>query len=179
MNAMLLFDVSAALETLGHRHGDHPFLGIWEEIHWMNTPGPLYCSDTDNCGTGPVAAPDNVEVDGDGFEVLYRQPINLFELHQVIQATERDTFHNYGMDGNQHWSYEMIKVWWAEPRQEIEQEVKRLYEYQGVHGTRDTMAFPQRWLNYFQEGLYSYLQAYAFFLDTGRLPMINDRLPAL
>lgn len=66
MDTALLFDVSLALETLGHRQGDHPFLGTWEEKHWMSTPGPIYCGGTDNCGTGPVAAPNNVELDERG-----------------------------------------------------------------------------------------------------------------
>lgn len=59
----VFLNVSTALEGWGLRHGSGVFLGKWEEKHWMNTPGPLYCGDTDNCGTGPGDAPNNVELD--------------------------------------------------------------------------------------------------------------------
>lgn len=180
MDSIQLFDVSAALGTLGHRHGDALFQGDWADIHWMSTPGPMYCGATDNCGTGPVAAPNNVTTDEDGFEVLYRQPATLDELHEVVQAAECDTFAGYGANGDVHWSYEMLKVWWTEPRCKIEQEVRRLYEFHRANGTYVTWVNQlHQWLDYYQHGLYHYLQAYAFFLDTRRLPQPNDRLPDL
>lgn len=172
-----LFDASTTLESLGYHHGNRPFLGTWEEIHWMSTPGPIYCGQTDNCGTGPVAAPQHVEVDRDGFEVIYRQPANLFELQQLVGAADTDPFHGYGIDGNLHWSYAMLKTWWAEPRRKIEQEVRSLIEARREN--RYELDGLTRWLDYLQHDLYQYLQTYAFFLDTGRFPQANERLPTL
>jgi len=56
----------------------------------MNTPGPFYCGDGDNCGTGPLVAPNNVALDEDGYEVIYRQPVNRYELRQVLEAAWAD-----------------------------------------------------------------------------------------
>src|SRR5215472_17392848 len=61
-------------------------LGEWSDNKWLNTPGPIYCGQTDNCGTGPLEAPDNIEVDGESFQILYRQPVNFYELEQVVLA---------------------------------------------------------------------------------------------
>ncbi|HEY7357346.1 MAG TPA: hypothetical protein VH590_12795, partial [Ktedonobacterales bacterium] len=91
----IFLDVSAALEALGHRHGDGGFLGEWKDNRWMNTPGSIYCGETDNCGTGPLAAPNNVAVDEKGFEIIYRQPVNRYELHQVVDAAWVDPFSGY------------------------------------------------------------------------------------
>src|SRR5262249_31145265 len=126
----IFLDVTAALETLGKRHGEGDFLAKWEDKHWMNTPGPIYGGDTDNCGTGPLAAPNNVAVDEDGYEVIYRQPVNRYELRQVVDAAWAEVVHGYGANGNLHWSYETIKAWWSDPRRKIEQELKQLYEAQ-------------------------------------------------
>jgi hypothetical protein len=177
MDSTLLFDVSTALDALGYHHGDRPFLGKWEERHWMSTPGPIYCAEAGN-GSGLLIAPNNVHTDDEGLiEIVYRQPRNLSELHQVVQAAVADTFQGYGMDGNQHWSSERLKEWWAGPRRMIEQEVRRRYELQCAQGLYAPWIGLHQWLDYLQKGLYKYLQVYAFFLDTGRLPLINERLP--
>ena len=65
---MSLFDVSATLASLGYHHGDPPFLGHWGQIHWMNTPGPMYCAETDNATPAPLVAPNHVEEDKGGFQ---------------------------------------------------------------------------------------------------------------
>ncbi|HEU5370045.1 MAG TPA: hypothetical protein VFU69_16355 [Ktedonobacterales bacterium] len=148
----------------------------------MNTPGPIYCGETDNCGTGPDNAPYNVGLDNEAFQAIYRQPTNLDELQQVVDAASFDPFHGYGADGNLHWSYETIKEWWSKQRREIEQEVRRLYEAQ-LAGAKKELAYwgePKWWLGYLQDNrLYQYLQVYAFFLDNGRIPTERDTLPEL
>lgn len=177
MDSTPLFDVSVALETLGYRHGDAPFQGEWADRHWMSTPGPIYCGDTDNCGTGPLQAPNNVVLDGNGFQILYRQPVHLYELKQVAQAADHDTFHAYGVDGDLHWSYEAVKAWWIGPRRQIEHEARLLYVANShLHNYYIEL---KRWLDYLYGDLYQDLQAYAFFLDTGRSPLPNDKLPNL
>ena len=178
----IFLDVTTALETLGHRHGDEYFQGKWEEKHWMNTPGPIYCGDTDNCGTGPDAAPYNVALDEHSYQIIYRQPINLNELSQVWDAAWADPFSGYGADGNLHWTRETIKTWWTEQKPKVEQEVRRLINIRLVLNTNNTQAYYRElrwWQGYLQTGLYKYLQVYAFFLDNGRIPTESERLPEL
>jgi hypothetical protein len=175
----IFLDVPAALQALGHHHGDEYFQGKWEEKHWMNTPGPIYCGDTVSCGTGPPAAPNNVGVDEKWHEVIYRQPANYNELRQVVHAAEAEVVSGYGADGDLHWSYETIKEWWAEPRRKVEQEVRRLYEAELARNNK-TSSYGcewKWWLGYLKSGMHQYLQVYAFFLDNGRIPTERDTLP--
>lgn len=180
----IFLDVSKALETLDGPHRDKDFwlLGKWEDKHWMNTPGPLYCGDTDNCGTGPGEAPNNVALDDNARQVIYRQPANHDELLQVMQAAAVDPFAGYATDGNLHWTYATVKGWWVEYHREVEQEVRRLINAKLVFGTNDSKEYYRGlrwWLGYLQRGMYQYLQIYAFFLDNGCIPTEGDRLPEL
>lgn len=134
-------DVSIALADIGEHHGAGGFTGRWADKHWMNTPGPLYCGETDNCGTGPLAAPNNVQVDAEGYEVIFRQPVNRYELCQVARAAGADPFAGYGADGDTRWSYQELRTWWAE-RRALEQELDRWYAEQiALEGDKDYVYF--------------------------------------
>src|SRR6516225_8472665 len=70
MEREYLFDVSAALFAWDEGETANHFLATWSDKTWMNTPGPLYCGNGDNCGTGPLQAPYNVQLDPEGYEVV-------------------------------------------------------------------------------------------------------------
>jgi hypothetical protein len=108
----IFLDVTAALKTLRHRHGDNDFLGYWEEKHWMNTPGPLYCLEPNPYawGVGAYKVPNNVGLDSVGSSVIYRQPVNSYELHRILEAAHDDEPETYGADGELHWTYETVKA---------------------------------------------------------------------
>jgi hypothetical protein len=181
MCGQIFTDVSAALTTMGMRHGQQPFTGDWSDKHWMNMPGPIYCGETDNCGTGPLSAPNNVHVDAEGHEFIFRQPTNLYEIRQVLLAAEVDLFAGYGADGNLHWTYEEIKEWWGRKR-ELESEITKLYEEQIALNDRKDYAYfagLSRWRDFIEDGVGTYLRVYAFFLAEGRIPAIGDHLPTL
>jgi hypothetical protein len=168
---------------MGVRHGEGVFLGRWPEKHRLNTPGPLYGGETDNSGTGPLAAPNNVHRDADGFEFIFRQPVNRYEVRQVLLAAEWDPFGGYGADGNVHWTYEAIKEWWR-GRQGMEAELSDEYERQLALRVRMDRSYDnsylvglERWRSYIKDGMEAYLRAYAFFLLEGRPPAADDRLP--
>jgi hypothetical protein len=180
-----LFDVSAALVAWDERETAGYWLATWSDKSWMNTPGPLYCGNGDNCGTGPLYAPNNVQQDPEGFEVIFRQPVNRFELQQVIWAATVDPLHGYGCDGDTHWSVQAIRTWWAEQRHEVEVTLMRELEAQRALGSaRDYQdhAYSVRlgqWLEYLRHEALPYLQLYAFFLEEGHLPDGDAVLPTL
>src|SRR5688572_7007151 len=129
MYSEIFMDVSSALTNLGFRHKERPFTGNWSEINWMNTPGPIYGAGTDTCGTGPLAAPNNVQLDESAQEVVFRQPVNLYELRQVIHAADSDPFQGYGADGDSHWTHETIRDWWKR-RRELETNINKWHHQQ-------------------------------------------------
>lgn len=174
-------DVADYLAKLGYRHGSAPFLGIWTQKHWMNTPGPFYCSSTDNTETGPLAAPNNVGVDREGFEVIFRQPVNQFELSQLIQAAEWDPFQNYGADGNVHWTPQTVRDWWAQ-RAELIQVLDRMENEQrslNAGGDSSSIASILRWRGFLANGMSHYLRSYIFLLEHGRKPRDTESIPNL
>jgi hypothetical protein len=170
------FDVTAALAAWPDRAAVQQFQGKWTDKHWMNTPGPIYCGDCDNSGTGPPQAPNNVQVDSDGFQVIFRQPANFYELRQVLNAASHDPFGAYATDGDAHWSYPALHAWWREKRPAIEHEIERMRQWLIIDHP-DAAIGVERWLDYYRYGLREYLQSYAFFLETGRAPSARDTLP--
>lgn len=88
---------------------EHP----WAEKHPFNIPGPFFTADTTNCGTGRPEAADNVMYDADGYEYIYRQPSNYHELIQVLNASAVEICGGYSCYGNQRWTYDSCKEWWA------------------------------------------------------------------
>ncbi|MDQ2827759.1 MAG: ferredoxin [Chloroflexota bacterium] len=173
----IFMDITATLSKLG----EEPWGGVWGDKHWMNTPGALYGGQTDNCGTGPLDAPNNIQVDHKGYEFIFRQPVNLYELRQVLQAAYDDPFQGYGADGDAHWSYDGVKEWWTRKR-ELEAEIDQRYKEQlALEDHKDYRYFValQRWRDYLETGMHAYLRAYAFFLSERRVPRDEDRLPDL
>jgi hypothetical protein len=177
----VFLNVSEALATLGVGHGNVSFQGDWSSINWMNTPGPIYGAETDNCCTGDGLAPNNVQLDGDGREVIFRQPVNLYEVRQVIKAADAEAFCGYGADGDSHWSYEKVKEWWAR-KHELEAEVERLYQQELALGEKlhyERYTGLLRWKDYVAAGLHLYLRVYSFFLEERRIPTAADTLPGV
>jgi hypothetical protein len=178
------FDVTAALRAWPDRAAVQHFQGKWTDKHWMNTPGPIYCGDCDNSGTGPLEAPNNVQMDPKGYEVIYRQPVNPYELGQTLGAAWADPGHGYAMDGDAHWSYFAVRAWWVEKRPEVERALA--HEYESFRQKRNEsrldyayFAGVRRWQAYMRDGLRDYLRAYAFFLEMGRAPGARDALPEM
>jgi hypothetical protein len=83
-----------------------------EEVYWLNTPGPVYTTQTDNCGTGQPEAPNNVGGDEDYYEFMFKQPHNQIELSEVRTAAAVDPYGGYYFDGNIFWTNERIVEWW-------------------------------------------------------------------
>jgi hypothetical protein len=138
---------------------------------------------------GAYEAPNNVALDSVGSPIIYRQPVNRYELSQIVKVADRDEPQTFGADGNLHWTYEAAREWWAKPRRKLQEEVRQLYDaqrelgkQQNYFGRQQTYYYTSglsRWLDYLKDGMYQYLQVYAFFLDNRRIPTESDTLPEL
>lgn len=179
MDHDIFLDITVTLARRGERHGAGRWGGLWTDKHWMNTPGPLYGGQTDTCGTGPLVAPNNVLFDHHGYEFIFRQPVNHYELRQVLDAADADPFQGYGADGDIHWSVGGVKEWWARRRELEAENDLRLSEQLALASNSDYPYFAalHRWQDYLNTGMHSYLRVYAFFLSERRVPGVEDRLP--
>lgn len=93
--------------------------GNFGEIHWLNTPGPIYTTYTDNCGTGQVEAMNNVSCDKNDHEAIFRQPFTKKELIETLSAALVDPFGAYYFDGNENWNNENIVGWWNKSEERV------------------------------------------------------------
>ena len=170
-------NVAQELEQLPPEQQDNAriyFRNNWENRNWMNTPGTIYCADTDNCGTGMLEATANVRYCADSYEVIYRQPLDHSELIQVISAAKCETFGGYGADGDLHWNRELLRDWWAN-RDRLKAEIALLKE---TDGSMEAHQYDE-WLLYLDGDALLYLRVYAFFLENQRAPRKKETLPEL
>ena len=181
-----LLDVGAELARWGYRHGSDSFHGEWKARNAWNIPGPVYVGDDDSCGTGPDAAPNNVWLPTDneyvsdpGGEFVFRQPASMFELRQIVIASETNAMDAYGADGDAHWTAQDVHEWWRTMSESVAAARRRVEDFDaGVRawaGERRSGMPPgkwpsaglRRWLNYMESGAEPYLRRYVAYLDEG------------
>ncbi len=182
----LLPDIAKTLRSLGFRQGIGDFQARWEERNPWNIPGPIYVGDDDSCGTGPMAAPNNVympetrdesrflpaRLHGYGGEFVFRQPSTLFELRQIVEAAATNTTDAYAFDGNDHWTPQAVAGWW-ESVQPVRTDGRRLlhgFANDIRRGLRRDEPWPsdglRRWIDYLENGAEAYLDKYVAALVT-------------
>ena len=174
-----------------NQHGD------FSNINWLNTPGPIYTTTTDNCGTGQTEAVNNVSGDKDYCEIIFKQPVNFKELEETISAAICDPFGSYYFDGNQNWNFENIITWYNQSEDRINYIVDRYREelrlplhqphicswkigneiFTGqLYGPPKSVPENYKsWLDFYQFGLKNYLEWYVYQLESRKvnLPSLN------
>ncbi|MCE7005432.1 ferredoxin [Kibdelosporangium philippinense] len=129
-----------------------------------------------------MSAPRHVMYDDDyGQEFIYRQPQNVEEVKQVLDAAWDDPWTGYAADGDNHWTPATVREWWADRRRLSEWATGLLSnwsisanedEREAATGARDLLA-------YLDNGMAAYLRGYVFWLSEGREPVADDTLPEL
>ena len=130
--------------------------------YWLCTPGPIYCANTDNCGGGPIVAPNNVSLDENGYEIIFRQPTSDFELAQVLEAADADPFDGYRFNGNSSWTTKLVDEW-ANKRKPITDFIITQISLAKLSNDKNKyydIAMYSRWLLYIESELDYYLDQY-------------------
>lgn len=169
-------DITILQEYLPDFADDWSFIGYndFKEINWLNTPGPIYTTVTDNCGTGQPAAMKNVGGDEDYHEIIFKQPFTREELEQTLTAALIDPFASYYFDGNQNWTETLIRRWWSKSHERIAY-ILELYEHElhlpevivdrPLYGPRERIPDNYKnWLDFYQNEMKEYLEWYIFKL---------------
>lgn len=159
--------------------------GHFNEIHWLNTPGPIYTTQTDNCGTGQAEAVNNVSGDIDYREIIFKQPFTREELKETLVAAYTDTFDAYFYDGNENWTKELIINWWSKSDVRIAY-ILELYDRElNLPEVPDELSFGdiepipenyKNWLDFYQNGMKEYLEWYIFKLSGEQMELNDIRL---
>jgi hypothetical protein len=135
----------------------------------MNIPGPIYGAETDTCATGPEQAPQNVLLDTNGQEFVFKQPSTADEFRDIVSAAICECFAGYGADGDTHWRLSLIREWWQTRDQML----------RGLHKDIGNECGIAKWREGLLGGLAKYLRIYAFYVENGRVPNEDDALPEL
>lgn len=158
-------------------------VGKFQDIHWLNTPGPIYTTCTDNCGTGQIEALNNVGGDQDYREIIFKPPFTYTELKETLNAAAVDPFDAYYFDGNEWWNEENIIAWWNKSEERINYIIDRYEEElhlpENPHITSVKIGdkiftghffgpirpIPENykyWLDFYQFGMKGYLEWYIY-----------------
>ncbi len=145
------------------------FQSAFNKRNPLNIPEPFYGAETGTCETGTAEAPHNVLLDHSGLEFVFTQPSGEAELRDVISAAICECFVGYGVDGDDHWTLMLIRDWWRS-------RLDLLALSSQTTGTAESKRLWERIL--LGEGEV-YLRAYAFFVETRRLPADMNALPEI
>lgn len=173
-------DAQKFIELIGHlkfvKYGD------FKEVNWLNTPGPVYTTYTDNCGTGQVEAMNNVGGDEDYHEVIFKQPLNMLELTETLTAAAIDPFGAYYFDGNQNWTINLIIEWWRKSNERVNYILDRYQDELNLlailnrpfYGPSEPIPENYKnWLGFYQKGMREYLEWYILKLSNQEV-ILND-----
>jgi hypothetical protein len=126
---------------------------------------------------------DNVLIDESGQEFVWRQPQGPAQLRGLLQAARVDPFCGYAWDGDEHWTTELVREWWA-TRGEVSEWIDRqlgneellssAYNYE-----RAAVGSLQKFRAYFNVDLQSDLREYVFWLEKHRTRADDEPLPML
>lgn len=152
-------------------HASEYLMGRWEERSWLNVPGPFYGAETDTCATGRLAAPYNVLYTDDGQEFIWKQPQNSEQVSAVLDAAYQDPFSGYAWDGDDHWTVDLVRQWWAERgrvRDWIERQLGEDRWLKDPYDRQAVLKALREFKSYLDGTLELHLRGYLLWLDTRR-----------
>ncbi|WP_159062097.1 hypothetical protein [Streptomyces sp. WM6368] len=124
---------------------------------------------------------------------FYRQPTDEGQVFDVLCGASLDLYEGYNWDGDDHWTVEAVRAWWADrgrvrawavdiaadwgadthPHWGSNNDPRFLGHYHdAAQGHRDFIA-------HIDDGLESYLRGYLFWLEQRREPRPGEALPRL
>lgn len=146
------------------------FPSKFSEKNPLNIPGPIYGAETDTCCTGPQEAPNNVLLDKNGQEFVFRQASKAEEFRDLVSAAISECFEGYGADGDSHWRLSTIRDWWGSREDMLATEIGEPWcNFECI----------ERWKRALRGEAEGYLRVYAFFVENGRVPVDRDILPEM
>ncbi len=164
-------------------HASDYLNGRWEERSWLNVPGPFYAAETDTCATGRLAAPSNVLYTDHGQEFIWKQPQNPEQVRAVLDAAYQDPFSGYAWDGDENWTVDLVRQWWAEHervREWIERQLRNERWLKDPYDRQAVLEALREFKSYMVGALELHLRVYLLWLDTGRRRVTEtERLPDL
>ena len=169
------FETDSHIEFIKeHELRDNDFCNI----DWLNTPGPLYATNKATFGSGYIIACKNIANNMQKCQVVFKQPLNKCEVEKTLLAVELDDFAGYYFNGNNCWNKDNIIAWWQKSEERImtilELYKQELHLPQKAYEDDDIFQRPapenyKRWLDFYQEGMKTYLEWYIYKLSNNKI----------
>ncbi len=139
-------------------------------------PGPT------PAGWGRLIAPAHVLYDDEwGAEFVYRQPGDPEQALVLLGAVAQDPMAGYACDGDEHWTPDLVRHWWAERGRvrEWAAALDRAWSVSSREEEREAAGGGRAYVAYIDAGLEEYLRHYLFWLSEGRPADSGATLPHL
>ena len=154
------------------------FTGSWDAKDWRNVPGPFYAGATDTCGGGRVLAPSLILVNEDWTEFVFRQPSDSTQVLQLIDTAWDDPFGEYACDGDDHWTLQEIRRWWAD-RGRLLEWIESAAQLMANENATNELASLRQYAADIHGPLEDQLRHYAYWLDNREPASSELELPQL
>ncbi len=162
------------------------FSGTWSEKYWKNIPGPFFGTNVNMMSLMASSdAPGHLIHDAK-CEFYWKPPCTEEEYADCITAMWCDEIDSYGVDGNDHWSPQLVAEWWdrrgelidwAKDRYRCTSEDARTF-WTDKGGMTDRQVLSQ-YIDSIENEAEDYLRSYIFLLLEGRPARIGDSLPRI
>lgn len=165
-------------EVIPFRNPNSLYNNFLDNDHWrkknpLNFPGPFYTGESDTCATGIYEAPDNVLLDADACEFIFKQPQNYSEFLHVLEAAAVEVFDSYSCNGNNNWTYQKCKDWWKNKDDLLNDLRSEEFEFRNGDSV-------QLYINYLNGPAETDLRKYCYLLENGVYPVSDiHKLPEL
>lgn len=162
------------------------FVGTWEEKYWKNIPGPFY-STTENLMSlvASSEAPGHLFHD-DHCEFVWKQPQSDREYAACITGMYCDEADSYALDGDQHWTPQLVAEWWSRCPELVDWVKGYLLEERpsghrvwGRSVNVPDSEYLSQYLGFLENGVEEYLRSYIFLLLEGRAARPTEALPSI
>jgi hypothetical protein len=145
-------------------------VGDFINNHWLNTPGPIYTTQTNNNNAGKLLATTNIACDENDSPIIFKQPCTQKETDLLLLAVIVNDGDGFCADGNKNWNKTNVTEWWAKSEERIDYIIEAyktelftpLTKYSAAK-TSKQRPIPENyklWLDFYRYDMKKYLEWY-------------------
>ena len=151
-------------------------VGDFKNIHWLNTPGPIYSTqNNNNDNVCKLLAPTNIASAENNAQIIFKQPFTQKEADLILLAIAVNDGDGFYVDGNKNWNKTNIIDWWAKSEERINYIIEAYknelfipissYSVAKIPKQRPTPENYKFWLDFYRYDIKQYLEWYIYKIE--------------